>query len=946
MSAPLVPRLNLAPKLNRPLSLRDPVDYLRLLRWALFFPQALRWYVEQFGAPEYQVTRGRRAIGRALRHDPVQRRLVVQAIVIPFPVVVSLVLILQIFGVTLDWFGVTFGVVGGVAFGVTLGLAISVGLGRVGDPTPDWTLGVVSGVAAIVSLGLSAGVGLGVGGGVALGVTGNVVGLGLTVGIVPQTVVGVAFWAIWGVLFGIAAGVAFGRAGGITFGATSDVAFGVTSGMAFTVAAGSAIGVAFGLVVGTKVGWGAGAAFSLLVGLIVARLPDWPLAYLMLRLNPHSGGGSRMAWLPLPGLQQRLQDWLEADWEAGVHNINQFLTYTLQFTPAVHAVNAVLERLPHDQLLGRAAALTEGPFYWNMLHFSLSRLRPQLWRRALDWILNVPTLLTGRREPQFVVQLPTDTPAQAACAGFWAWHEGKATQAVEAFAVVRHLRHGLELHGIAQAIVSAQAAIDLTDLVAWEEAMAWLESLSGPALRPDTSNVLKILRTVAADARVAQESRAPLNRSAALGRANAALTRLIETVEIICPYPEWRFVREIAAKWRDLVSLAGGVVGEQVLREPTLNPYEGYSGLPVTGPTFLGRADILRQIETRWATGNLFQPLILYGHRRMGKSSILHNLTRRAAPGTLLVYLDMQDAGWVDHTGELLLDLAEALHRVALEARLEIGSPPAEADYADLGTARRALNGLLDRLDARMAEGRHLILAVDEFELVEAGIDDGHVDAGFLPYLRAINQRYGWLALIFAGLHTLDEMGRDYRSAFYGQAEHLRVGYLDHESAMRLITQPHPDFALEYTPDLCQELYRLTCGQPYLLQRLCWELVNRWNERFLQEDSDIPRLLTLEDLEPVLTPDFYRGAGYYFDGVWSNVTEAERELMCILARRLESAWTVTELVTQAGQAREAVQATLGLLQRHDVILEEAESVRFASELMRCWVARYHQTGTP
>ena len=54
-----VPRLDLAPRLKRPLQLWNPLDYLRLLYWVFFFPQALRWYVEAFAAPER-----RKAIGR------------------------------------------------------------------------------------------------------------------------------------------------------------------------------------------------------------------------------------------------------------------------------------------------------------------------------------------------------------------------------------------------------------------------------------------------------------------------------------------------------------------------------------------------------------------------------------------------------------------------------------------------------------------------------------------------------------------------------------------------------------------------------------------------------------------------------------------------------------------------------------------------------------------
>ncbi len=44
-----VPKLDLAPKLKRPLSWWNPLDYLRLLYWVFYFPQALRWYVEIWG---------------------------------------------------------------------------------------------------------------------------------------------------------------------------------------------------------------------------------------------------------------------------------------------------------------------------------------------------------------------------------------------------------------------------------------------------------------------------------------------------------------------------------------------------------------------------------------------------------------------------------------------------------------------------------------------------------------------------------------------------------------------------------------------------------------------------------------------------------------------------------------------------------------------------------
>ncbi len=319
----------------------------------------------------------------------------------------------------------------------------------------------------------------------------------------------------------------------------------------------------------------------------------------------------------------------------------------------------------------------------------------------------------------------------------------------------------------------------------------------------------------------------------------------------------------------------------------------------------------------------------------MGKTSILRNLEHVAGPKTLLVYLDMQDAGWIDHTGQLLLDLSDAVHKRTSKADFDPGPQPLSERYASLGDARRDLNALLDHLDPQMTDCR-LILAVDEFELIEEGMAKGRIDSGFLPYLRAIHQRYRWLALIFGGLHTLDELGRDYQSAFYGQAEHIRVGYLTHDDAIQLITQPHPDFALEYSPALREELFRLTYGQPFLIQRLCWELVNRWNERFLAAGEATPRTLEMDALAPVLTDDLYAGAAYYFDGVWSNVTEAERRIMEVMASR-DEAWGQEEIAAAAGG--EDLESALGLLRRHDVIVDDGARIRFASELMRRWVAR-------
>src|SRR5262245_58010774 len=120
MSPP--PPFPYAPRRRRPLSLWNPFDYLLLLYWVFFFPQALRWYVETFSSLPVD-TNGLQAV----RQDAVQRHLAFQggliAIVVPF----IFAALLGWFGVRIDFSMVVFGVIldvaGGVAFGAARGVA-------------------------------------------------------------------------------------------------------------------------------------------------------------------------------------------------------------------------------------------------------------------------------------------------------------------------------------------------------------------------------------------------------------------------------------------------------------------------------------------------------------------------------------------------------------------------------------------------------------------------------------------------------------------------------------------------------------------------------------------------------------------------------------------------------------------------------------------------------
>jgi hypothetical protein len=321
----------------------------------------------------------------------------------------------------------------------------------------------------------------------------------------------------------------------------------------------------------------------------------------------------------------------------------------------------------------------------------------------------------------------------------------------------------------------------------------------------------------------------------------------------------------------------------------------------------------------------------------MGKTSILHNLEALLDGKGLVVHLDLQRLTWSERPNEMVFEIVLHIHRRAQKAGLDLGPEPQRPDLVDLGTAKRALEAQLERLDG-LLQGRRLVLTFDEFEIFEREIREGRLDVRFLEFLRSCYQQYSWLALIFAGLHSLEEMNQDYFGPFYSSHEPVKVGYLARDDAFRLLAEPDEDFDLELEAELLAEIFRLTYGQPYLLQRLAWELVEKWNERFHQSIEPIPRILRAGDLEPVIDRDFYAAADYYFDGLWqANVTAAERQLMAVLAMR-EGPWQLAEI--QGARQELGVERILTELEGHDILLrDEGGRYRFAAELLRRWVVR-------
>jgi hypothetical protein len=323
--------------------------------------------------------------------------------------------------------------------------------------------------------------------------------------------------------------------------------------------------------------------------------------------------------------------------------------------------------------------------------------------------------------------------------------------------------------------------------------------------------------------------------------------------------------------------------------------------------------------------------VVLYGHRRMGKTSILRNLGTQFGRETVVVYFTMQRVGRVGNAGELLYALAVQMHDALADAGLPAPAEPEEAvfarDYAG------AFNRFL-RETRQILGGRRVILTIDEFEDIEEGIRDGRIEKKLLAYLRGVIQGEPWLVLAFAGLHTLHEMTGDYWNPLFGSVTPIKVSFFSRATSDNLLANPTDDFPLDFTREAAERVYEYVRGQPYLTQLIGHTLVSRYNRELSEEGRTREPRFTPEEVDAVVVAaEFYEVGDAYFSGVWGQADDpkapGQHALLIALAR-------ADGPVAQAFLPAE--EAALEALIRHDVVARDAEGrIDFTVPLMRRWI---------
>ena len=425
-------------------------------------------------------------------------------------------------------------------------------------------------------------------------------------------------------------------------------------------------------------------------------------------------------------------------------------------------------------------------------------------------------------------------------------------------------------------------------------------------------------------------------------RVRPFLFRTTEELPIDVSRIERPILYEIAETWKIFFVLSARKLGQVEIDKPILNPYT--IGDPVLGYRFIGREDILRKLEELWIVDALPQSVLLYGHRRMGKTSILRNISMRLGSEVSVAYVNLFSVGNAPNgITDILMAICDAIQEVT-----EI-LPPNNNDLFQFPetTFRRHLQHI-----EKTFTGTGLIIALDEFEKIEELIDTGKLSKEFLGFLRGMVQMSSKLAFAFAGLHKLQEMNADYFQPFFSSFISISVTFLTRDATHQVLANPDPEFLLEYEPAALDHIYDLTNGQPYLTQLIGFQLVRLFNDYVFEQGKPRDRTFTIDDVRTICSGENFFTTGInYFNGVWQQASEGaahQQDILKALAPHPQGL-TESELISQTNLPSETLQAALKTLKDHDVIrsqkTNEMVNYAIAVELFRTWVVRYKLSNT-
>ncbi len=460
------------------------------------------------------------------------------------------------------------------------------------------------------------------------------------------------------------------------------------------------------------------------------------------------------------------------------------------------------------------------------------------------------------------------------------------------------------------------------------EAIAELEQRLAHLTRDGDSFSPMVEDTIQALLAIGNDTRAALDLMEGTYHRRQTLMDALDKSNQLRSGLQTRYVSPEPRQWAESVQRISTILDDylnqqqEVERTAYRNPYiVGNPIQPRQAALFKGRIDLAQEIVDK-LRGDNRPTIVLYGPRRMGKTSFLLQLQNllRGRGNYIPVFFNAQEPGTRQSDASFFYSLARAIYvQMRSRARGQRIRPPELAEFE--AYPYTTINAWLENEIVPLLDQQVLLVTIDEFETIGKAIRQGELTQKVLDYLRHTMQHSDSLLFLFCGVETLEALGPNAESYFIG-AQAIEISYLSEAEAEELIRYPNPDAGEmpEYDDDVVDEILYLTHRQPFLIQAVCSRIVDLANSRNL-------RRIDKSVLDEAL-PEVFRTSRLFFMQIWNDAGEEGQRILATLAHGPAS--------LEPEQASSA--AVRALVRRH--VIHQRPDGRYEIEipLVRGWIA--------
>lgn len=228
---------------------------------------------------------------------------------------------------------------------------------------------------------------------------------------------------------------------------------------------------------------------------------------------------------------------------------------------------------------------------------------------------------------------------------------------------------------------------------------------------------------------------------------------------------------------------------------------------------------------------------------------------------------------------------------------------------------------------------RIVILAFDEFEKLEEASNRGSIKLNLLfDFFRSIIQNRTRFALLFSGAKMVGDMGRSW-AGYFVNVERMKVSFLQEEDARQLILKPVP---FVFSEELVDEILHVTHCQPFLVQAICKQIIERLNEESRDQ-------ATLQDVALAIEEVFEVWTGYFWD-LWDRCDQHQR--LCLVSLLDLERGSVELVAEKNALSMLKTRQALDKLIMRDLVLDDHGDQMIAIPLVAQWIRQNHHLLVP